>query len=137
MIMTTTIDRIDHVAWVRRGNSRWIVHHGLGKNAQAYMDHLQENDPQRLAISCRNAYLMVQQADPMEDPKPWFYTGLFTQVKPEEARTYLANHWLIAMCVGLADTPEKSLVKLDAVSELTVEKIRRIREAVDRLPVDE
>ncbi|MGV3753900.1 MAG: hypothetical protein ACO1QS_00795 [Verrucomicrobiota bacterium] len=101
------------------------------------MDHLQENDPQRLVVSCRNAYLLVQQADPMEDPKPWFYTGLFSLLKPEEAKVYLLNHWLITMCVGLADPPEKSPIRLDAVSELTVEKIRRIREAVDRLPVDE
>jgi len=130
-------DRIDHVAWVRRGNSRWIVHHGLGKNAQAYMEHLENEDPERLALSCRNAYLMVQRSEPMEDPKPWFYAGLFSLVKPEEAKLYLTSHWLIAMCVGLAETPEKSLIRLDAVSELTVEKIRRIREAVDLLPVGE
>lgn len=135
--MNNSLEMVDYVAWVRRGNSRWIVHHGLGKNAQAYMEHLAKEDPRRLEQSCRNAYLLVQEADPMEDPKPWFYTGLFSLLKPEEAKVYLMNHWLIAMCVGLADTPEKSLVKLDAVSELTVEKIRRIREAVDRLPVDE
>lgn len=130
-------DTIDHVAWVRRGNGRWIVHHGLGKNAQAYMEHLEKEDAERLAQSCRNAYLMVQQSAPMEDPKPWFYAGLFSLVKPEEARVYLANHWLVAMCVGIADTPEKSLIKLDAVCEPTVEKIRRIREAMDLLPVGE
>ncbi|HEY1172910.1 MAG TPA: hypothetical protein VGH19_16195 [Verrucomicrobiae bacterium] len=135
--MLNTLNPIDHVAWVRRGNSRWIVHHGLGKNAQAYMEHLEREDPERLARSCRNAYLMVHRCDPMEDPKPWFYAGLFSLVKPEEAKIYLANHWLVTMCVGLVETPEKSLIQLDAVCELTVEKIRRIREAVDLLPVYE
>lgn len=135
--MLNMLNPIDHVAWVRRGNSRWIVHHGLGKNAQAYMEHLEKEDAERLARSCSNAYLMVQRCDPMEDPKPWFYAGLFSLVKPEEAKMYLANHWLVAMCVGLAETPEKSLIQLDAVSELTVEKIRRIREAVDQLPLAE
>ena len=134
--MLKRTDMIDYISWVRRGNSRWIVHHGLGKNADAYLNHLAEKDEQRLARSCRNAYLMVQQSDPMEDPKPWFYTGLFSLVKPDEAKVYLADHWLLSMSVGVLTNPEPDTGLLDSVGDNTIEKIRRIREAVDRLPAD-
>jgi len=130
--MQSARDIIDYISWVRRGNGRWIVHQGLGRNAEAYMKHLETNDPERLGISCRNAYLMVQQSDPVEDPKPWFYTGLFSLVKPDEAQAYLAEHWLLTMSVGMLTGPAPIL--LDSVSDNTLDKIRRIREAVDRLP---
>jgi hypothetical protein len=135
--MRSVADMIDYIGWVKRGNSRWIVHRGLGKNAEAYMQHLERHDRKRLALSCRNAYLLVQQSDPMEDPKPWFYTGLFSLVKPEEAREHLADHWLLTMSVGVITGQAATLPLLDSVSDNTLDKIRRIREAVDRLPVEE
>lgn len=135
--MKNTMNMIDYVSWVKRGNSRWIVHRGLGKNAEAYMNHLEQCDPQRLERSCRNAYLLVQESDPMEDPKPWFYTGLFSLVKTEEAQEYLADHWLLTMSVGVMNCNTPTQAMFDAVSDNTLEKIRRIREAVDQLPVKE
>ena len=75
----------NYVNMARRINTRWIVHHNLGHNAGLYLDHLAQTDEPRLAASCRNACLMIERCDPMEDPKPWFYAGLFSLANPDEA----------------------------------------------------
>src|SRR4051794_20202758 len=71
-----------YVAWAYRVNGRWIVHHGLDQRAKAYMDHLAGVDPRRLERSCQLAHQLARQAAP-EDPKPWFYAGLFSLADAE------------------------------------------------------
>lgn len=121
----------DHVAWVRRVNARWIVHHGLDENAQAYLDHLAKVDPQRLKRSCRNAHLMVEQKDGMDDPKPWFYAGLFSLATNEEVNRFLAEHWLTKIVTG---TDDQTAIQPGAVSEDTLKKIQRLQTTLARLP---
>lgn len=123
---------MDYVAWARRTNARWIVHHRLGEHAEAYLDHLAQQDPDRMERSCRKAYLLVHECPAGQDPKPWFYSGLFSLAAPAEVRHYLSNHWLVRMAVsgpagGLAQNAAGQ-----AVSEVTLETIRRIHEAVSR-----
>ena len=36
------------VEWARRINRRWIVRGGLGDDAEAYLEHLAKEDPDRL-----------------------------------------------------------------------------------------
>ncbi|RYD36484.1 MAG: hypothetical protein EOP87_05400, partial [Verrucomicrobiaceae bacterium] len=79
------------VEWATRINQRWIVHRGLGKRAEDWMNHLQETDPPRLRISCEAARLMIRRWSEEGDPKPWFYAGLFSTATAEEAEKFLAG----------------------------------------------
>jgi hypothetical protein len=124
---------IDHVAWVRRANSRWVVHHGLEANTESYLDHLAEEDPERLRESCSAAYLLVQERPTDEDPKPWFYSGLFSLATAAEIRTYLSHHWLVRMSVTSSADGLAQNAAGHAVSDQTLRKIHRIREAVARI----
>jgi hypothetical protein len=122
----------DCITWVRNVNARWIVHHNLGRNAEQYLELLSQTDPSRLLASCRNACLMLERCDPLEDPKPWFYSGLFSLAKPDEARRFLAGHWLTSLVTPAAreiatTTPAK-------VGELTQDIIRRLQDALAGLP---
>lgn len=122
----------DHVAWAKRVNSRWIVHGDLNRNAGLYLDHLALTDQPRLVASSRNAHLMTGWCDPMEDPKPWFYSGLFSLATTEEAGTFLADHWLTRMVTA---SPEKlAATSPENRAETTLEKIQRIQVALAKLP---
>ena len=121
----------DHVAWVKRVNNRWIVHRDLNRNAGLYLDHLAQTDQPRLVSSCRNAHLMTSWCDPMDDPKPWFYSGLFSLITPEEAGTFLADHWLTRMVTA---SPGKLTAATENRAETTLEKIQRIQLALTKLP---
>ena len=123
-------DMVDPVAWVNRVNARWIVHHDLNRNAAAYLAHLGRVDPARHEASCRNAYLMAHQVA-IEDPKPWFYAGLFSLATPAEAARFLAAHWLTQMVTdrsGPDASPEPA-----HVSAATRQKIERIQAALAKL----
>lgn len=123
---------LDYVAWARRVNSRWIAHRDLNRNAGLYLDHLARTDPPRLVSSCRNAHLMTGWCDPVEDPKPWFYSGLFSLITPKEAGTLLADHWLTRMVT--ASPGELATTAPENVAEITLEKIQRIQMALTKLP---
>lgn len=122
----------DHVAWAQRVNSRWIVHGDLNRNAGLYLDHLAGTDPLRLVASCHDAHLMTGWCDPTEDPKPWFYSGLFRLATPQEAGTFLADHWLTRMVT--ASSGETAVISPENVAEITLEKIQRIQRALVKLP---
>lgn len=125
---------VDYVAWVRRANGRWIVHQGLGRNAEAYLEQLARTDPDRLLHSCRNAYLLVRESQPMEDPKPWFYAGLFSLATESEKQEFLAGHWFVATAITPAGATAPSTPATETVSPATLEKLDRIRAALTRLP---
>jgi len=122
----------DHVAWAKQVNRRWIVHRDLNRNAGLYLDHLTRTDQLRLVLSCRNAHLMTGWCDPMEDPKPWFYCGLFSLPTPEEAGAFLADHWLTRIVT--ASPGELTATSLENVAEITLERIQRIQLAMTKLP---
>ena len=124
---------LDYVGWAKRANACWIVHHDLSRNAESYINHLGQGDQRRLIPSCRNAYLMVWLRDSMEDPKPWFYSGLFSLVTASEAEKFLANHWLTKVATTLSQ--EIPAISQITAGENTLEKIRRIRETMAKLPV--
>src|SRR5688572_16544584 len=131
----TMDSKIDHIAWARRVNERWIVHNKLNETAAAYMEHLVQADYDRLGRSCRLAYLLVHSLEPMEDPKPWFYGGLFSLATSSEANQFLAGHSLLASVVPALQTGN-SLPALDSVDPTTRWKILRLRDAIDRLTRD-
>lgn len=121
-----TIRRQPHAAFhakhpidaVRRINRRWIVHGGLRESAAAYLDALAVNDAGRLRRSCALAMALVHQAPADEDPKPWFYGGLFALATPSEAEQFLADHvltkaiWADVNQVAPADVAPEGAVAL-------------------------
>jgi len=123
----------ESVIWARRVNSRWIVRQGLGENAEMYLKHLEAIDPDRLIRSCELARQLVRKSEPGEDPKPWFYAGLFGLARRDEAERFLQGHWFTPSCipslVDSANQPQPS----DQIAERTQDKISRIREALEQL----
>lgn len=118
-----------YVAWANRLNARWIVHHGLDKRAKAYMDHLARVDPARLERSCRLAYRLARQAAP-EDPKPWFYAGLFSLATVEEAKEFLTNHWFTVSAIPSLPAGICPATVGDAIGQAGRNKIARIKQAL-------
>lgn len=121
------------VAWVREVNSRWIVHHGLKDRAEAYMAHLEATDPVRLTAACARAARLVRGCGPIEDPKPWFYAGLFSVSTVGEAERYLAGHWFTAECVPSLAGQSKRCTPPGRIGPETEAKIARVRKAVSEL----
>ena len=63
-----------------------------------------------------------------EDPKPWFYAGLFSLATPEEAERFAGTHWLTSSAIAEEQDP-----RLTAESPELIEKLGRIREALARV----
>lgn len=94
------------VEWATRINQRWIVHRGLGKRAEDWINHLAETDPLRLRTSCDAARQMIRCWNEGGDPKPWFYAGLFSTATGAEAEQFLAGHRLTTATVpAMAQDP--------------------------------
>ena len=123
-------ESFDDGGWARRVNGRWMVHHGLKDCADAYLTRIEFLDPERFARSCERARLLVRKCPPGEDPKPWFYAGLFSLATLPEGQQFLSEHWFTAECIpGLA----KSLgaeIRPAGVGMETEAKAKRIRDAV-------
>ena len=97
------------------------------------MDHLEANDPARYVASCDRANRLVQACDPGQDPKPWFYAGLFSLATLEEAGQFLADHWFTAACIpSLAGRLEVSGTP-KSIGPETRTKIERVRDAISQL----
>ena len=84
----------DPVEWVRRVNRTWIVHQGLAERAEEWLAYLESLPDGRFEESCAAAHAMSQRRDHAEDPKPWFYAGLFSTATAAEAKRFLASHRL-------------------------------------------
>jgi hypothetical protein len=125
--------QIDHVAWARRLNGRWIVHGQLNGTTAAYMDYLAETDPERLARSCRLAHHLVRTLRPAEDPKPWFYGGIFSLATATEAARFLDQHALIASVVPALASGSRLSPGLGAIDPTTRRKILRLRNVLRRM----
>ncbi len=87
-------DSMPPVDWVKRVNQSWIVRHGLAERADEWLAHLEQHDNRRLVTACETAQAMCRVRDRSEDPKPWFYVGLFSGATAAEAKQFLANHRL-------------------------------------------
>ena len=126
----------DFVDWVHRVNGRWIVHHGLKESAEAYLNHLQADDPGRLMDSCARAHQLVHTWAPSEDPKPWFYAGLFSLATAREAERFLDGHWFTVWCIPTLAEKMGNGMRPEGIGPDTESKANRIREAVAALSPD-
>jgi hypothetical protein len=65
-----------------------------------------------------------------EDPKPWFYAGIFSLATTEEARRFLEHHRVTKATVpAMADDPEV-LLWLGRVGPETRDLLARLREGL-------
>jgi hypothetical protein len=119
--------------WARKVNSRWIVHHGLREAAESYLNHLEANDPERLAASCERANRLVHACEAGEDPKPWFYAGLFSLATVDEASHFLAEHWFTTACIPSLFGRVEGRAMLQSIGSETQSKIERVRAALSKL----
>jgi hypothetical protein len=122
----------DHspVDWVKRVNRAWIVRGHLNVQAETWLDHLASLDDGRLQQSCENARALCDLRDPLDDPKPWFYAGLFSLATPAEARKFLATHRVTkALVPSMADDEEVRLW-LERVGPETLQLLERLRQAL-------
>jgi hypothetical protein len=118
---------------VKKVNQRWIVHHGLGNNGAAYLEHLALCDPKRLARSCQNAQQLVRSCGPTEDPKPWFYGGLFSLATAEEVKQFLAGHAFTAAVVPCTRDTSEWQQFAETLSPATREHLEKLRVEIARV----
>lgn len=76
---------------------------------------------------------MCGMRDPLQDPKPWFYAGLFSLATCEEARRFLGPHRVTKACVPAMAEDEEVALWLDRVGSETRELVQKLREGLARL----
>jgi hypothetical protein len=125
----------DHapIDWATRVNRTWIVRGHLNDQAEHWLEHLASLDDGRLRQSCENARAMCGLRAPLDDPKPWFYAGLFSLATPAEARTFLASHRVTKSLVPSMADDEEVRLWLDRVGPETHHLLDRLRQALARV----
>lgn len=89
------------------------------------MRHLSALDPARLELACRNAHVLMEQRERWEDPKPWFYAGVFSRATEEEVTRFLGRHPFTRAAVSRDED-----VLSTETSTRGMEKLLRIRAAL-------
>lgn len=123
----------DPVEWARRVNRSWIVRSQLGEHAESWINRLRDEDDGRLRRSCEIARSMCLMRDRTTDPKPWFYSGLFSMATTQEAREFLGTHRITKSLVPSMRNDEEVALWLERVGPETRELVTRIREGLDQL----
>lgn len=122
--------------WARRINRSWIVHNNLNDQAEAWVDYLETGGDPRLKISCEAARAMCDLRDPLDDPKPWFYAGLFHLATPEEAFRFLDLHRVTKATVTSMRNDENVRLWINRISLETKDLLERLRYSLTKLEAD-
>lgn len=81
------------VEYARRINRTWFVNGSLAANAERYLAELETHQPALLEEVCALAVAAARLASTEgRDPKPGFYSALFSRSTPEEQEIYLKDH---------------------------------------------
>ena len=118
------------VDWVRRINRSWIVHNNLNDQADAWITYLADLGDGRLNASCEIAREMCDLRDPLDDPKPWFYAGLFHLATAAEAKQFLDTHRVTKATVPTMVDDESVNLWIARISPETRELLDRLRQAL-------
>lgn len=116
--------------WVKRVNQSWIVRQGLAERAGEWLDHLEDLDDGRLELCCRAALEMSQRRADPDDPKPWFYAGLFSKATADEAHRFLANHRMTPATVPAMRDDEAVKSWIKQIGPETRRLLERLREGL-------
>ena len=118
------------IDWATRVNRSWLVRSNLNDHTEAWLNYLSALDDGRLLKSCEFARAMCDHRQPNDDPKPWFYSGIFQLATAAEARRFLDTHRVTKATVPtMADDPEVHLW-LDRVGPETRELLARLRQGL-------
>ena len=118
------------VDWVRRINRSWIVHNNLNDQADAWITYLADLGDGRLNSSCEIARSMCDLRDSLDDPKPWFYAGLFHLATEAEAKRFLETHRVTKATVPTMVDDESVRLWIARISVETRELLERLRNAL-------
>jgi|688.fasta_scaffold282474_3 hypothetical protein len=121
------------VDWVMRVNSAWLVRGGLDVAAGRWIEHLRATDPERLEASCMAAREMCRMRQPLVDPKPWFYAGLFSLATPDEVAGFIPGYRITKAAVPSMEHDDEVLLWLDRVGDETRVLIGELRGGLERL----
>jgi hypothetical protein len=113
--------------WARRVNRSWIVRNHLDEHAEAWLEYLAALDDGRLQPSCETARAMCGLRERLEDPKPWFYAGLFSHATAEEARRFLGSHRTTKATVPAVQDDEEVRLWFAQVGPETRDLLTRLR----------
>lgn len=125
-----SLDNLPTLEWANTVNSKWIVHNNLNNSAQDWLDYLAARNDGRLIKSCEIARAMCSRRDRFDDPKPWFYSGLFHLATAEEARHFLPNHRVTRATIPTMFDDEAVLLWLDRINPETRLLLDRLRNAL-------
>lgn len=115
------------VEWVKLVNNSWIVRGGLDLRAREWLDHLASSGDNRLLDSCHAARAMCGLREPLEDPKPWFYAGLFSLASRAEAARFLRPYRVTMAALPAMTDDENVALWLDQVGDGTRDLVQRLR----------
>ncbi len=116
--------------WAKRVNRSWLVRDHLNEHAKAWLDHLYTLADGRLERSCEIARAMCGLRNRIDDPKPWFYAGLFSLATAPEARAFLVTHRVTKAAIPAMADDEDVRLWLDQISPETQELVARLRQAI-------
>jgi hypothetical protein len=117
-------------AWARRVNRQWIVHHGLGQRAEEWLRYLAKVDEPRMNLACWMARAMCEHRGDQEDPKPWFYAGLFSVATWDEAQNFLIGYRLTGASVPALANDESMKAWVQTLRPETRTLLERLRAGI-------
>lgn len=115
------------VEWVKRVNNSWLVRGGLDARTREWLDYLASCDDGRLLPSCEAARAMCGLREKLEDPKPWFYAGLFSRATAAEAARFLQPYRITTAALPSMAGDENVILWLDRVGDETRDLVLRLR----------
>ncbi len=118
---------------MKRVNRSWLVKSNLNDHADAWLEHLATANDGRLMSCCEAARAMCNLRKPQEDPKPWFYAGLFSLATAAEAKQFLATHRITKATVPAMAHDEEVILWLDRVGPETHELLCRLRDGLTQI----
>lgn len=116
--------------WAKQVNRSWIVRNHLDDHAEQWLQHLSALNDGRLLPACEAARAMCYQRGPLDDPKLWFYAGLFSPATAAEANHFLAEHHGTKATVPAMHNDEGVRQWLANVSPETRDLFARLRDTL-------
>lgn len=111
-------------------NERWIVHSNLKNSAEDWLRHLAALGDGRLLPSCEIARAMCSTRDGLDDPKPWFYAGLFHLATAAEAQEFLSGHRVTRATIPSMAADDELGLWLDRITPETRALVDRLKAAL-------
>jgi hypothetical protein len=121
------------IEWVKRVNSAWLVRGGLNVAAGKWLAHLAATDLKRLEASCVAAREMCGLREPLADPKPWFYAGLFCLATRDEVESFIPSYRITKAAVPSMQLDGQVLLWLDRTGDESRRLIAELRGGLEQL----